>query len=110
MSTIPDRGDFVYLDFDPQAGHEQAGNRPGIVLSPKAFNETTGFAVICPITNTKRGWGFEVEIPENQVFKGVILTDQMKNLDWRVRKLSVRGKAPIEVVEECIAKIQTFLY
>ncbi|MEK5329958.1 MULTISPECIES: type II toxin-antitoxin system PemK/MazF family toxin [unclassified Lysinibacillus] len=110
MSTVPDKGDLVFLDFNPQTGHEQAGSRPGIVLSPKAFNEITGFATICPITNTKKGWGFEVEIPENQVFTGVILTDQLKNLDWKARKLSVRGQAPIEVVEECMAKIKAFLY
>lgn len=109
MSIIPDRGDFVYLDFNPQAGHEQAGNRPGIVLSPKAFNEATGFATISPITNTKRGWGFEVKIPNNQVFTGVILTDLQKNLDWQARSLSVRGQAPEDVVVKCLAKISTFL-
>lgn len=110
MSSIPDKGDFIYLDFDPQAGHEQAGNRPGIVLSPKAFNEATGFATVCPITNTKRGWGFEVEIPKEQVFTGVILTDQQKNLDWQARNISIRGQAPKEIVEDCIAKISTFLF
>lgn len=109
MRIIPDRGDFVYLDFNPQAGHEQAGNRPGIILSPKAFNEATGFATICPITSTKRGWGFEVEIPSNQVFTGIILTDQQKNLNWQARSLSVRGQASEEVVEQCLAKISTFL-
>ena len=74
--SAPDRGDLVYVNFNPQAGHEQAGNRPGIVLSPKIFNETTGFAAVCPITNTIRGWGYEVKLPEGLAFQGVILTDQ----------------------------------
>lgn len=109
MSNAPDRGDLVYIDFNPQAGHEQAGNRPGLVISPKAFNEVTGFVTVCPITNTKRGWGYEVELPENQVFQGVILTDQVKNLDWKARQLSIRGQAPTEIVDECVAKIHTFI-
>lgn len=104
-----DRGDLVRINFNPQAGHEQAGRRSAIVLSPKAFNETTGFVSVCPITHTVRGWGFEVLLPEGLVFDGVILTDQIKNLDWRARRIVVVGKAPDEVVDECLNKIRTFL-
>ena len=107
--SAPDRGNLVYVNFNPQAGHEQAGNRPGIVLSPKAFNEATGFAAVCPITNTIRGWGYEVRLPEGLAFQGVILTDQIKNLDWQARNLRVRGQAPEEIVNDCLAKIHTFL-
>lgn len=106
---IADRGDLVWISLNPQTGHEQAGRRSALVLSPQAFNETTGFVSICPITSTIRGWGFEVLLPEGLIFKGVILTDQIKNLDWRARRMEVVGKAPIEVVQACLDKIHTFL-
>lgn len=105
----PQRGDLVYLNFDPQAGHEQSGRRPGIVLSPKSFNEVTGFVSICPITSTQRGWGFEVPLPEGLVFQGVILTDQLKNLDWSVRTLQVMGRAPQSLVQICLDRIHIYL-
>jgi len=108
MST-PERGDLVYVNFNPQAGHEQAGKRPGIVLSPKSFNDITGFAAVCPITNTIRGWGYEVKLPDSLAFQGVILTDQVKSLDWQARNLQVKGQAPEEIVNDCLAKIHTFL-
>ena len=104
-----DRGDLVWINFNPQAGHEQAGRRSAIVLSPQAFNETTGFVSVCPITHTIRGWGYEVLLPDGLVFNGVILTDQIKNLDWRARRIDIVGKAPNEVVSECLDKIHTFL-
>ncbi|HET7579864.1 MAG TPA: type II toxin-antitoxin system PemK/MazF family toxin [Bacillales bacterium] len=107
--SAPDRGQFVYLDFHPQAGHEQASRRPGIVLSPQSFNQVTGFASICPITHTVRGWGFEVPLPDGLIFEGVILTDQVKNLDWTVRNIEIKGDAPPELVEDCLNKIHTFL-
>lgn len=104
-----DRGDLVWINFNPQTGHEQAGRRSAIVLSPKSFNETTGFVSVCPITHTVRGWGYEVMLPEELVFNGVILTDQVKNLDWRARRIDVVGRAPDEVINECLDKIRTFL-
>lgn len=107
--SVPERGDLVYVNFNPQSGHEQAGNRPGIVLSPKEFNETTGFAAVCPITNTIRGWGYEVKLHDGLAFQGVILTDQVKSLDWQARNLKVRGQAPEDIVNDCLAKIHTFL-
>lgn len=79
------------------------------MLSPKAFNETTGFVSVCPITHTVRGWGYEVLLPNGLVFNGVVLTDQIKNLDWRASRIDIVGKAPDEVVSECLDKIHTFL-
>jgi mRNA interferase MazF len=108
LTQVPDRGDLVYVSFNPQSGHEQAGRRPGIVLSPKEFNEVTQFAVICPITNTVKGWPFEVELPSGLAFQGAVLTDQVKSLDWKSRNIQIKDQAP-EIVTECLNKIHTFL-
>jgi mRNA interferase MazF len=105
----PERGDLVYANFNPQAGHEQAGTRPGIVLSPKSFNEITGFAVVCPIIRQQKGYPFEVALPSGLAIEGVILTDQVKSLDWRARRFQIKGKAPGEIATECLALIHTFL-
>jgi mRNA interferase MazF len=109
ITPIPERGDLVYLDFNPQSGHEQAGRRPGIVLSPKAFNHATGFAVVCPITNREKGYPFEVILPKGLQIEGVILADQVKRLDWCSRNMDIKDKAPQNVVDEILDKIHTFL-
>lgn len=93
MTTLS-RGDLVWLDFDPQAGREQAGRRPAIVLSDADFNDLTGFAVVCPITNQVKNYAFEVPLPEGLPFTGVVLTDQMKSLDVKKRKIKVVGSIP----------------
>ncbi len=125
MTEIPERGDLIVLNFYPQAGHEKAGRRNAIVLSPKAFNKATGFIVACPITNQKKGYPFEVDLPDEGVslddngypITGVILTDQVKSLDWTARNLKVLKKydandAQIKVIDavidECLAKIATY--
>lgn len=79
------------------------------MLSPTAFNEATGFVSVCPITHTVRGWGVEVLLPEGSFFDGVILTDQIKNLDWKAWQIDIVGKASDEVIRECLNKIRTFL-
>lgn len=107
--TAPDRGDLVYVDFHPQAGHEQTGRRPAIVLSPKAFNAVTKFAVVCPITRQEKGYPFEVKLPSGLPIEGVILTDQVKSLDWRAHRFKIEGRAPDEVVQSCLDLIHTFL-
>jgi len=94
--TIPARGDLVWMDFDPQSGCEQAGRRPAIVLSELAFNQLTGFAVVCPITTQAKGYAFEVPIPDGLTFSGVVLTDQFKSLDVRKRKVKVVGNVSVE--------------
>jgi mRNA interferase MazF len=106
---MPERGDLVYVNFNPQSGHEQAGTRPGIVLSPKPFNEVTGFAVVCPITRQQKGYPFEVVLPSGLAIEGVVLTDQVKSLDWRARRFTIRGQATDEIVTDCLDLIHTFL-
>ena len=82
---LPDRGDLVWIDFTPQAGHEQAGRRPGLVLSPRAYHNRTPFVVVCPITSKVKGYPFEVALPPGLPVGGVVLADQVKSLDRRVR-------------------------
>ncbi|ADI00134.1 type II toxin-antitoxin system PemK/MazF family toxin [Salisediminibacterium selenitireducens] len=109
MSEVADRGNLVYLNFNPQAGHEQTGSRSAIVISPESFNRITGFAVVCPITSVSKDYPFEVALPDGLAIHGVILTDQIKSLDWKARKLNVVDEAPAETVQECLEKIHTFI-
>ena len=101
----PERGDIVWLHFNPQAGHEQAGRRPALVISPKSYNRKAGLALCCPITTRIKGYPFEVELPRGLEVRGAVLSDQIKSLDWRVRKASRLCPAPEEVIEEVAAKI-----
>ncbi len=92
---IPARGDLIWLDFDPQTGREQAGRSPAIVLSEVDFNQLTGFAFVCPITNQTKDYAFEVLLPEGLPFTGAVLTDQLKSLDVRKRKIKIVGSVPV---------------
>ena len=105
---VPDRGDAVWLQFDPQAGHEQAGRRPALVLSPAAYNGKVGLAVLCPITSQSKGYPFEVVISTRKL-TGVVLSDQVKSLDWRVRQAEMIERVPDAVVREVLAKLSTLL-
>lgn len=105
----PDRGDIVFLDFNPQTGREQAGRRPALILSPESFNKGTGYASVCPISNTSRKWGFHVDLPEGLAVSGVVITDQVKNLDFRARNAQIKGKVSEDIVHTCLKKIRTFL-
>jgi len=98
---IPDRGDIVWLDFNPQSGHEQRGKRPAIVLSHKLYNEKVGLAVLCPITSKEKGYPFEVRVDGKKV-QGSILSDQIKSLDWQSRNIEFVEKTTLKVVEEVI--------
>ena len=109
MVYIPERGDVVWLDFDPQAGHEQAGRRLAIVLSPSSYNRRIGLAIVCPITNQVKGYPFEVLIPQGLKVKGVILSDQARYLDWKARNSSSLTKLPTVVVDEVLKKLKTLL-
>lgn len=102
---IPQRGDVVYLSFNPQLGHEQAGRRPAMVLSPEPYNAKTGLAIFCPITSQIKGYPFEVLIPEGFPVMGVILSDQIKNLDWRSRNAEYLCKLPEDVSTEVLARL-----
>lgn len=96
----PDRGHLIWLSLDPQAGHEQAGRRPALVLSPASYNGAAGLALVCPVTSRVKGYPFEVALPEGLAVSGVVLADQAKCLDWAARGASYIGVAPPEVVVE----------
>ncbi len=106
---VPDRGHVVWLNFNPQAGHEQAGHRPALVLSPATYNGKTGLALFCPITNQVKGYPFEVQIVDNPSISGVALADQVKNLDWCARGVMFVTTAEETVLEEVFAKFAALL-
>ena len=99
---VPERGDVVWLSFNPQAGHEQAGRRPALVLSPSTYNGKVGLALFCPITNKAKGYPFEVVLPAGLAITGVILADQVKNLDWQVRQAEFICRIPDEETTEAV--------
>jgi mRNA interferase MazF len=107
--AAPDRGDLVWIDFDPQAGREQAGRRPALVLSPKRYHQLTPYAIVCPVTSTRKGYAFEVELPEGLKISGVVLADQVKSIDRRVRRIEKITRAPESVIDEVTAKIAPLL-
>jgi mRNA interferase MazF len=102
---VPDRGDVVWIDFDPQAGHEQAGRRPALVVSPATYNARAGLALFCPVTRQVKGYPFEVRFPEAHSIVGVVLADQVKNLDWRARRAAFHERAPEIVVDDVLEKL-----
>lgn len=106
---IPEQGDLVWLEFNPQAGHEQSGLRPALVISPTVYNSKVGLALICPITSKIKAYPFEVILPDKLKVNGAILSDQIKSLDWRARKAKFIAKAPLEIVNDVIAKIKTII-
>ncbi|MCX6378518.1 MAG: endoribonuclease MazF [Armatimonadetes bacterium] len=108
MSYVPDRGDIVWLTFNPQAGHEQAGRRPALTLSPKIYNEKSGLALFCPITNQKKGYPFEVAVSEGDI-TGVVLTDQIRSLDWSARQAAFIQTAPDATLKAALQKARTLL-
>ena len=108
-SYLPESGDIVWLNFNPQTGHEQSGRRPALVISPQAYNEKTDLAIFCPITNQVKGYPFEVEIPDGLEIIGVILSDQIKSLDWKTRKAEFICKLPKAALKETINKINVLL-
>jgi mRNA interferase MazF len=96
----PDSGDFVWIDFNPQAGHEQAGHRPAIVVSSRSFNSRTSLAFVCPITSKLKGYPFEVALPSQLRVRGVVLCEHLRSMDWQARSVTFIGKAPDEVLQE----------
>lgn len=107
---VPNRGDIVYLDFDPTKGHEQKGHRPAFVLSPQAYNQRSSLAILMPITRQRKGYPFEVSLPPEAQVQGVILADQLKCLDWKARKVRFVESASEEVIAEVQAKIQPLIF
>lgn len=108
MNYVPNRGDIVWLNFTPQAGHEQMGTRPALVLSPEKYNKKTGLVVCCPITSNIKGYPFEVIVSGKKI-NGAVLSDHLKNLDWKVRRAQFIEKAPKEVIEQCAMKISALI-
>jgi mRNA interferase MazF len=104
---VPDAGDIVWLAFDPQAGHEQAGHRPALVLSPAAYNGKTGLMVCCPMTTQVKGYPFEVQIAGG--IRSAALSDQVKSLDWKARKATRKGSASADELAEVRARISALL-
>lgn len=106
---VPDRGDLVWLVFDPQAGHEQEGRCPALVLSPKAYNVKTGLALFCPVTTKIKAYPFEVLLSAKHKVSGAVLTDQIKSLDWQVRQAKFIEKIAPPAWEDVMAKIRALI-
>lgn len=106
---VPERGDVVWITLNPQAGHEQAGRRPALVLSPSAYNGRVALALLCPITTQVKGYPFEVPLPAGFPIAGVVGADQVKCLDWRARKATLIAAVPEEIVTQVVARLQTLL-
>jgi mRNA interferase MazF len=109
MSYVPSRGEIVWLTFHPQAGAAQAGRRPALVLSPASYNGKVGLAIFCPITSHIKGYPFEVQLPKGLPVTGVVLSDQVKSLDWRIRNAQFACEVPQELTTEVLQKVATLM-
>jgi len=107
---IPEKGDFIVLTFDPQSGHEQKGRRPAIVISNKVFNKATGLAIVCPITNTNRGIPFHVLISEDSNLTGYVMTEQVKSIDYKSRKIKLIEKASDKILTEVLGILDACIF
>ena len=107
---IPDRGDVVWVDLNPQMGHEQSGRRPGLVISPLSYNAKVGLAILCPLTSQAKGYPFEIKIPEGLPVQGVVLADQIKSLDWKVRQITFICHLPDSIIAEVLKKLGLLLF
>lgn len=107
---IPRKGDFIAVTFDPQAGHEQKGRRPALVVSNTLFNEQTGLAIVCPLTTTDRGYPFHVAIIRNPDVKGFVMVEQVKSIDYRARQVKLIGKASDDLLGEVLALLDACIY
>jgi mRNA interferase MazF len=106
---VPDAGDLVWLTFVPQAGHQQRGRRPALVLSPRAYNAKARLAIACPITSQVKGYPFEVALPDDGTVTGVVLADQIKSLDWKARRFEFAETAPVEVLTDVRERLRVIL-
>ena len=106
---IPDRGDFVWITLNPTAGHEQAGRRPALVLSPKSYNRKTGLCVICPATRQAKGYAFEVEVINPDGTTSVILSDHLRNVDWGARQVQRIHRVTDDVLNAVVARIEALV-
>jgi len=109
VAYVPERGDVVWVSLNPQAGHEQAGRRPAVVVSPRSYNGKVGLGLFCPITSRAKGYPFEVSLPEGLPVSGVVLADQVKSLDWRVREAEFAACLPGSTSAEVVGKLAALL-
>ena len=109
MAYVPERGDLVWISLNPQAGREQAGRRPAVVVSPKSYNGKVGLGLFCPITSLVKDYPFEVAVPQGLPIGGVVLADQVKSLDWRARKAEFAGRLPADARDEVLGKLGALL-
>jgi mRNA interferase MazF len=107
---LPDRGDIVWLDFNPRTGKEQSGHRPAIIVSPQQFNALSSLAFVCPITSKVKGFSFEVVLSKELNTQGVVLIHHLKSVDWKTRKVKFIEKAPLSVIEEISAKLKPLIF
>ena len=106
---IPEGGDLIWLTFDPLARREEAGRRPALILSPKAYNQNSGLALVCPVSDEIAGYPFEVPIPDGCGLEGVILADQVRSLDWQGRNAIWVGRVPVQTLNEVLARLAPLL-
>lgn len=106
---VPDAGDLVWLTFDPQAGHEQRGRRPALILSPRIYNAKARLALACPVTSHVKGYPFEVALPTASTITGVVLADHVRNVDWEARRVVFETKAPAEILTEVRERLRALL-
>jgi mRNA interferase MazF len=106
---VPKRGDLIWLDFTPQAGHEQAGRRPAAVISSSQYNKKVGLLLACPITSQRKRYPFEVLLPDNLPISGVILADRVRSLDWKIRRAAFIGQMDEDVLAETLAKLGSLI-
>jgi mRNA interferase MazF len=109
-AQAPAKGDLIAVTFDPQAGHEQKGRRPALVISNDSFNQRTGLAIVCPVTNTKRDIPFHVALPAGATVSGFVMVEQVKAIDFRARRAQFIEKAPKTVVDEALSLLDAFVY
>ena len=109
MPYVPERGDIVWITLNPQAGHEQAGRRPAVVVSPRSYNGKVGLGLFCPVTSHAKGYPFEVSLPADLPVSGVVLADQVKSLDWRLRQAQFSVRLPANISAEIVGKLAVLL-
>ena len=110
MKPVPDRGDIILLSLDPTLGHEQAGVRPALVLSPAAYNKASGLCLVCPVTTKIKGYPFEVVLDGTKKITGVALADQLRSIDWQARKVKIIGRMSSAALSTVFAKLKPLLF
>ncbi|MBI5584154.1 MAG: type II toxin-antitoxin system PemK/MazF family toxin [Deltaproteobacteria bacterium] len=109
-SYVPKKGDFIAITFDPQAGHEQKGRRPALVVSNTLFNEQTGLALVCPLTTTDRGYPFHIGVADSLNVRGFVMAEQVKSIDYRARQAKFISEASDDLLDEILSILDAIIY